>query len=440
MRRTLKRVAVGVVVILTLGVSGMMCARVGERGRYVGAYSTYGAGPEGTRGLYLLAEQLGAHPRRWAEDLGRLPDRGMLVALGSCQQLMRRDIGRIERENLEAWVEGGGTLVVAGVPDYLSRDGFGVELLTDPGRCRPTEGLIAMLDRSAARSRQRKRETDDEQTELEDLPGGFRDDFGGTYDEVVEQAALPEARVALGTERPLERVPLVGMREPLTIRVRDDRARSTILRLDGPDGDPAGVRVDVGEGAVIVLASSSMFQNRDLATQSGGVLFSRLVREHAPAGPVLFDEFHLGVGQRRSLMRYLRQTGAGPVVLQLALLLGLLLWRLGASFGAYEVEAKEQPRGTASYVEGVGTLYAKAKDPSGALGIIVRRALEQIAAHHHVVNREGGGLAEALEARHQQRAAAAVRAIQEAANQPLGRGGLTKRTARIDELTETAIA
>jgi len=440
MRRTLKRVAVAAVVLLTFGVSGLMCARVGERGRYVGAYSTYGAGPEGTRGLFLLADQLGAHPQRWAEDLGRLPEQGMLVALGSCQQRMRRELGRIERENLQAWVRGGGTLVVAGVPDYLTRDGFGVELLSRPGQCQPTEGLIAMLDRADARSNQRKRETDDELTELEDLPDALQDDFAGTYDEMVEQSELPMAHLAVGTEAPLERAPFVGVRDPLAIRVRDDRARSTILRLDGPEGEAAGVRVDVGEGAVVVLASSSMFQNRDLATQSGGVLFSRLVEHHAADGPVLFDEFHLGVGQRRSLMRYLRQTGAGPLVLQVLLLIAFLLWRLGARFGAFKTEAPTEPRGTASYVEGVGTLYAKAKDPAGALSIIVRRSLERIAAHHHLVHRDGSHLADALEARHRRGAAAAVREIQAVKDEPLGRGALTSLTARIDELTRVATA
>ncbi|MCA9609583.1 MAG: DUF4350 domain-containing protein, partial [Myxococcales bacterium] len=302
--RIAKRVAIGAVLLVAFGVSGLMCARVGERGRYVGAYSTFGAGPEGTRGLYLLAEEEGARPQRWAEDLGRLPAGGMLVALGGCEQLMRRELGRIEREHLEAWVRGGGTLVVAGVPDYLSRE-LGVELVPAVGQCQATEGLIAMLDRADGRRQQRKRESDEEDTEVEDLPGMFQDDPYGTYDEVVEEGELAEARAAVGASPPFEGIPLVGMREPLGIRI-DDAAlsRSTLLRLDGPDGEAAGVRVDLDEGQVIVLASSSMFLNRDLASQNGGILFSRLVAAHVAAGggPVLFDEFHLGVGQRRSLM------------------------------------------------------------------------------------------------------------------------------------------
>ena len=438
MSRWVKRIAVGAVVILAFGVSGLMCARVGERGRYVGAYSTFGAGPEGTRGLFLLAEDRGAEPVRWAEDLGRLPPRGMLVALGSCQQFMRRELGRIEQENLQAWVEAGGTLVVAGVPDYLSRDGFGVQLLDDPERCHPTEGLLGMLERADGRTHLRKRETDQREPDLEDLPDDIRDDPTGTYEAMLEQAELPEARVAMGTAAPFESVPLVGLRLPLRIEVDERRPRSTLLRLDGPEGEPAAVRVDVGEGAVIVFASASMFQNRDLASQAGGVLFSRLVDEHGSDGPIMFDEFHLGVGQRRSLMRYLRQTGIGPLVLQLLVLIGLVLWRVGARFGAHLEPLAPEPAGTASYVEGVGTLYEKAKDPAGAVRILERRALERIAAYYHLPSREPEALATALERRSRDDAAAAVREIAKSHEKAQGRAGLSKLATHIDTLTKTA--
>ena len=55
MRKWLGRIAVGALVCIGLGAAGLMCQRVGERGRYVSAFSTYGSGPEGTRGLYRVA-------------------------------------------------------------------------------------------------------------------------------------------------------------------------------------------------------------------------------------------------------------------------------------------------------------------------------------------------------------------------------------------------
>lgn len=435
-----KRVAVGAVVLIAFGVSGVMCARVGERGRYVGEYSTYGAGPDGTRGLYLLTEQLGARPQRWAEDLGRLPERGMLVALGSCQQLMRRELTRIERENLQAWVEGGGVLVVAGAPDYLRDVDFGVSLDTTGAQCRPTAGLLAMLDRAEREERGEQIEDDEDLPEVDDLPDRFGDDPAGTYEEVVETDGPGEVVPVVGDAAPFIGAPRIGMRGPLRIAVDGDRTRSTLLRRDDLDGEPAAVRVDVGEGAVVVLASASLLQNRDLAARGGGVVFSRLVREHAADGPVLFDEYHLGVGQRRSFMRYLRQTGAMPLMIQVLLLIGFVLWRLGAKFGAHQRPAPDDPGGTASYVEGVGTLYSKAKDPAGAIAILIRRALERIAAHHHLPSRDAARLADDLESKHQLDAAKAVRDIAAVQAQPMPRGGLSKVAERLDALTRTATA
>lgn len=439
MKRTIRRVAIAAVVLLGLGASGLMCQRVGERGRYVGAFSTYGAGPDGTRGLFLLAERLDAQPERWAQELGRLPDHGMLVALGSCEQWMRRPLGRLERETLSAWVEGGGVLLVAGVPGYATRGELGVDLVEDRERCRPTEGLIGMLARAEERARQRKRETEEDEEGFDDLSEAFEDDPVQTYEEVTATDELPAPRYAFGGAEPVAGMPAVGMRRPLAIDVDETRPRRTLLRLDGPDGPVAGVRVDVGRGAVIALSSASLFQNRDLSEQRGGLLFARLVRELAPRGPILFDEYHLGVGQRRSMMRYLRQAGMAPVVLQVLVLIGLLIWRFGFRFGGTREPLPEAPGGTASYVEGVGTLYAKAADPPGTLGVLAQRALERIAEHHHVRDRSADKLARQLEDRGQREAAESVRAIARRAEEGVSARGLSKAAAAIDLWTARAM-
>ena len=47
MRRALVRVGLAAALLLALGLSGIMCTRVADRGRYATAYSTYSAGPEG---------------------------------------------------------------------------------------------------------------------------------------------------------------------------------------------------------------------------------------------------------------------------------------------------------------------------------------------------------------------------------------------------------
>ncbi|MCC6874772.1 MAG: DUF4350 domain-containing protein [Sandaracinaceae bacterium] len=431
MKRWLSRITIGALVMLVAGAGAVMCQRVGARGRYVAAYSTYGAGPEGTRGLYLLAERLGAHPQRWSEDLARLPPRAMLVALGSCDQLVSRPLTRIERDYLVEWVRRGGVLVVAGSTDYLEESAFGVSLQGDDARCAPAAGLLGML----ARADRRRQEGGDAGTdELDRLPEDFREDPGGTYDEVVEEDELPIAEWAEPSAGPLAGLPFLGMRRALDVRLKSGAEAQTLLTIDG---EPAAVRVTHGEGSVIVLASASPFQNRDIEEHVGGPLFARLVRAYAPEGPVLFDEYHLGVGERRSIMKYLRQTGLGPLVLQLMLLIGIALWRPGARFGGVRTAPPPDPAGTVSYVEGVGTLYQKSKDPAGAAAIVAKRAIAEIAAHHHLSSSEPHALADALERRKRPDAAEAVRKL---ASLSAGARDLARAIVEIDALRERACA
>ena len=119
MRRALTRVAALIALVATLLAGGLMCSRVGARGRYVTPYSTYGAGKHGARAVFDLTRSLGYRSERWVEDLARLPEGAVLVALGGCRAEMRRSLSLYERTSLLEWVERGGTLIVAGAAAYL---------------------------------------------------------------------------------------------------------------------------------------------------------------------------------------------------------------------------------------------------------------------------------------------------------------------------------
>ena len=123
--------ALALLLVVGLGASGWMCTRVAERGRYAAPYSTFGSGPDGSRALYLLAEERGHAPERWTRDLGGLPEDGVLVAMGGCDAPMRRELSPFEERALVEWVEGGGVLIVAGAPGYLPKE-FGVRLWRAP--------------------------------------------------------------------------------------------------------------------------------------------------------------------------------------------------------------------------------------------------------------------------------------------------------------------
>lgn len=421
----------GVFALGLLASSGFVCQRVADRGRFTGAYSSYGSGPLGTRALYLLAQELGGRPMRWAEDLAALPaGAGMLVALSDCQSGMARSLSRFEQQELVRWIEQGGVLLVAGARHYLPKS-LGVAFEAEPA-C--TAGWRIMKgeqgeDRDPtfppdALGPKRKAPG----PTLRDAPDAGPDaDAGASLDD-------DEQPLALGTKAPRDEVlwsnavadPLLGL-EPLPMRhpgrlVLETTAKhSVILSLPDPsdvegsrEPHAVGVVLRHGKGHVIVLASGSMLQNRALALADGGAMFARLLRTYAARGPVLFDEYHLGVGEKRSLMRYLRHAGATPFIAQLALVALLFLWRGGARFGGLRAPPRPAPAGTLSFVGALGGLFARADDPRGAVRILEKQALARVAAHHHLPPSSPHNLARALVERGLPDAAEAVREIGQA--------------------------
>jgi hypothetical protein len=441
----MSRLLKALLAVATLGffaTSTFVCQRVAERGRFASAYSSYGAGPKGARGLYLLADRLGLSPRRWSQDLAALPERGMLIALGDCEAGMARPLSRYEEQELTRWVEQGGVLLVAGARHYLPHD-LGVRFESEP-RCAPDWRVL----RKDAENGQGEGEDDAPVPELRapPEPGASMPVESGTIAEPHSDDALvwtsPVAAPLLG-------LPPLPMRSPGRLAVDDDADARAILTMpdavdmpDSPIQREVGVVVKRGNGRVIALASGSMLQNRALAAADGGVLFARLAHAYASDGPILFDEYHLGVGERRSMMRYLRQAGAMPFIAQLMFAALLLLWRSGVRFGGVRQPPEAAPAGTASYVAALGGLFARSGDPAGSVHVLVKQALARVAAHHHLPPSGARKLATELHERGLHEAAAAVRAIAEAEQTALRGepGGLTKTSRELDRAVARACA
>ncbi|MFI5309330.1 MAG: DUF4350 domain-containing protein, partial [Polyangiales bacterium] len=442
------------------------CGRVADRGRFASAYSSYGSGPKGARALFLLAQQLGARPRRWAEDLAALPSgSGMLVALGGCDSDMARPLSRYEKHELEHWVEQGGVLLVAGERHYIPK-GFGIGFASEPG--------------CAADVRFARHEREDSEIPPEALgppdksaDGGVdagadagqeaSPDAGGTTRGDVPVVAAPLRKRTLrsmlsGDEEPEEPTtwasalddPLRGL-EPLPLRrpgkleLEPDTPHSAVLGVPDESGESSsslrelGVVVPRGRGRVIALASASMLQNRALGLSDGGLMFARLLRAYAPAGPVMFDEYHLGVGERRSLVRYLREAGATPFALQLLCAALLFLWRGGARFGGLRVDQAPVPPGSVSLVAAMGNLFARTKDTAGASQILIKQALSRVAAYHRVPPAPAQTLAKSLEDKGLHDAASAVAKIALAERAVTGEGGLATKSRYLDLAVQQAL-
>jgi hypothetical protein len=421
MTRKLRVLLAGLLGLLVFG-GGFVCQRVADRGRFASEYSSYGAGPKGTRGLFLLAEALDARPRRWVEDLAALPEGGMLIALGACKGMARK-LSRYEQQELTRWVEAGGVLLVAGARHYLPKS-LGVTF-------EPSDDCPQLLELVGGESAGSDEEAADESAADDDDD----DDADDGDDESAVAATPPDSGSAvLGgmgsddmvwtspADALLAGLPPIAMRKPGRL-VIDDKAKSARVLLSFPDAPgtmssvqrEAAVAIERGRGKVIVLASASMLQNRELEAGEGGVLFGRLLAAYAPKGPLLFDEYHLGVGERRSMTRYLRNVGATPFALQLLLAALVLLWRSGARFGAIRKPRPPAPSGTASFVSALGGLFERAADPQGALRILEHQALAHVAARHHLPpSTSSQRIARALEMRGLKRAAEAVKRIGEA--------------------------
>lgn len=473
-------------VLLGLGVSGLVCARVAERGRYAVPYSTLGSGPSGTRALYLLAKDLGAEPVRIAEDLSRLPAGGMLVVLGGCEVWGQRP-SRYEVKAVRRWVDRGGVLLVAGSRHFLTEDmGLGVRLV---GGC-PADPFLRRLEHAFSQARLGRKGRDagaKGDAGSHHASHASDDDDAGPIDHPVTKYALPESPA-------LEGLDMVPFDNPARIELDDDTHPVVLMSsydqvsgdesdggvIDGgvdggastaaaagPDGGvvggvtsaaagdagsgallscppagagprPVAVAFRRGKGRVIVLASASPFRNDALDASEGGVLFHRLRHAYAPHARAMFDEYHLGVGSQRSLMRYVEEVGGGPAVAQVVLVVLILLWWAGVRFGSPRAPAAPAPGGTASYVGAIGQLYRRSKDASGAARIVVRRALGRIARHHHLPPADAEGLAKALDERARTGEARAVREIAAIERSSSAERNLVATLRAIDRATDRA--
>lgn len=422
-----RRTAIALLVLVGLGGAALIAQRVAARGRFAVAYSSYGAGPSGARALFLLTESLGRRPMRWAEDFGRLPEQSVIVALGGCDLLSSRAVSRDEKKRLLAWVERGGVLFVAGAQGYLSPE-LGVTLERADGACDPQAGLLGRIVRASQDGGAAPLEPVDAGVPT---PAQIAMDPAAAIAEATELDPLPPVQWAGSVGAPLEGLGAVPVRDPALLEVHDTAHAVVVLRL--ADERVAGVIVRKGRGAVIALASASPLQNRELRLADGGALFARVLRAFPRSGPVIFDEYHLGVGERRSIVRYLGDLGGGPLLLQVLIVVLFALWRLGARFGGTRRPAPPPPAGTASYVAGIAALYAKAADPVATAGILAKRALVRIAAHHHLPHADAALLTKALDDRGRKEDAALVQRIAMLAAAPVNGGAeLVSRAREID--------
>ncbi|HEX6240587.1 MAG TPA: DUF4350 domain-containing protein [Polyangiales bacterium] len=384
-------------------VSLFAAARIAERGRFATPYSSYSAGPHGTRALLLLARALGHDAQPFTRELSHLPQ-GTLLVFSGCRGALLRKLARPEREALARWIERGGLLIAVGSGETLPEGaGLGV---AEGARCAP-----------------------------ESEPGVFARWVMPDPEETLVESRLPAMLTAEPVGPPLTHMEPFDVDEPMTLRVGHDSEATELLTSEYGS---LALTAPLGRGRIVLLGTPAALTNHALSA-GGGVLLARLLRAFAPRGPVLFDEYHLGMGERRSLVGYLRDAGYSAPLLQLALA-ALTLLAASAVRVAPPRVTRPTPQTARAFADALANLLQRSGDVQGALERLSGHALTRIASHYHARAVPLDQLPRWLESQGLFAVAAYVVRVREHAEQPLAPGeSLTQRAQAIERDATAAV-
>jgi hypothetical protein len=261
--------------------------------------------------LYRWLQALQVPIRRWEQGFAALPGEASVLLMAQ----PRIPVAPRDLDALEAWVHGGGTLVLAILSRGPLPERFGLDVEAGAGRG----------------------------------TGEIRPCQPGPYTAGVRSV---EARGAQGltSSRP-----------------------EAVFHLCGPGGKALAV-VPHGAGRVIALSAPAAFSNRDLRRGDHGRLALNLLLRHRGEGLILVDEYHHGHGRARSVADYLGGSRLMPLLGQgaLALLIALALW--GRRFGPPRPPVEETRHSSMEYVRAMGGLLQRARARAPALKALAQWA------------------------------------------------------------------
>lgn len=273
-------------------------------------YSIAASGPEGARALRLWLEGLGYEVEAQVPAAFEVPPGIRVSLLLEPSQV----VSSAEWEVLDGWVEGGGTLIVAG-----SRFASAAAFLHYGYR-------LAVLGESEAASAQ--------------LP-------------LLRSPALTES-------------PQVRPRVYLTSDEGED------LPILAAGSRPLLVRLERGAGQVLLSASAYPFTNAGLKEPGNAALVLSLISTAPAAGPVWFDDWHHGLRAAQASIvgpgSWLRYTPAGRSIAFVAAVLFLALALRGRRFGRPEpLPGLVTRRGPSHYITAIANLGRRARHRQAVL-------------------------------------------------------------------------
>lgn len=293
-----------------------------------GRPTTYSAGPNGYKALYLWLRELGMPVKRWERPIAGVDQEFTVLLI--LQPELGPDPG--ELEEIRSWVRRGGTLVLSSAPAGPFISFFGIEGVLS------FTGSIAM-DRSRPHRFQ---------------PGPYA---SGDY---VLSRTVPHGFTTL---------------RPDVIFHATDEAGGFIAVINE------------GKGKVIAVADPFLFTNQSLRLGDHARLLLNLILLHRENGAIAVDEYHHGFGRAVSVLSHVSGSIIFYPLLQ-CLVFALFLWAaMGRRFGPARADCEGNNRSSMEYVRAMARLFQRGEKRGFALESMVRWVEDE--ARVHLLNRDG---------------------------------------------------
>ncbi|HZI10892.1 MAG TPA: DUF4350 domain-containing protein [Myxococcus sp.] len=343
-------------VLLLTGVLGSFLVKGARRGEFADTLSSFRAQEDGSRALFLLAQESGLPVARRMADLRVLSGPGTPVLLAvEVQGAHEADPDQTK---------------LAADPDSKLED-------EDVPRTGFNAFRAAALD----------------EAETEKLLAHVRD--GGSLVYVPwgskENPVLDALEVKLfkaDTSLPM-RTLVPALPTPYTLGVERVEAmvqaylelpKGAVPVLEDERLDKAvAAVVPYGQGRVLVVGAPELAMNRALARADNAQFWLSALPALGP-GPYEFDEFHHGFTDERSVVDFARRYGLHFAVAQL--LLGVALWAVSLKrFGRPRPPPESVRVGATDALFGMGRLYREGRHHAFAAGLIARGLTQEFALH-----------------------------------------------------------
>jgi len=399
-------VRVGILALILVGVTALLFEGSARRGQASDPWSTYQAGRDGARALFLLLAELGHDVRRRHQDFALLETPPALVvsvapkegapateddAPGSLGEMLGglRNRGDAfsdrERDVLIDYIEAGGRLLLLASRQTKVASALAVTWETpetadagdagDAGPAKDAEAGSAGASRQADATRTRS-------------PRSI--------------AVLDPDRLPTRARRLSARVPawLVVDTEAEVLAHADDR--------------PVMVRVRRGQGEAILASIPGIATNVGLRRADNALLLADLAAALVAAeGGIEFDEAHHGLAAGRGIAAYLRERGLLPAVAQVVIAAVFLIWwlRRRTDPSAAEEDVDEEP--PPDLVMALAETYRKGFHRDHAVHRLLVDLLDTLCVRHRIPpSRDTAAVAQQLEAVGQGDLARSVRSLE----------------------------